>query len=110
MIVGVSDYNLLLYSKTETVRGVELPFSGSKLSKLASEKRNNKELPILLILHLICIEFRLLWLRPVKVLVGDLTRLVGEMLRPERPGMRLSMGDMGLAPRTPTPSTGDRDW
>ena len=44
------------------------------------------------------------------MLVGDLTRFVGDMLRPVRPGMRLSMGDMGLAPRTPIPRTGDSDW
>ena len=29
-------------------------------------------------------------------LLGDLTRLVGDRLRPPRPGIRLSMGDIGL--------------
>ena len=59
---------------------------------------------------MICIEFRLLCLRLDRVLVGDPTRLVWDVLRPVRLGMRLSMGDMGLAPLTPIPRTVDSDW
>ena len=53
------------------------------------------------------------------MLLGDLTRLVGDRLRPPRPGIRLSIGDMGLVPRTlaalvmldtERPSTGEREW
>ena len=63
------------------------------------------------ICHLICIELRFLCPR-LPALLGDLTRLVGERLSPPRPGMRLSMGDMGLVPRggTERPRTGERLW
>ena len=34
-------------------------------------------------------------------MLGDLTRLVGDKLRLLKPGIKLSMGDMGLVPRGP---------
>ena len=43
------------------------------------------------------------------MLVGDPTRLVWDVLRLVRLGMRLSMGDMGLALLTPIPRTVDSD-
>ena len=48
-------------------------------------------------------------------MLGDLTRLVGDKLRLLRPGIKLSMGDMGLVPRGPRlfterPITGESEW
>lgn len=58
----------------------------------------------------ICIELRFLcW---EMLFPGDLIMAEGERERLPRPGIRLSIGDMGLVPRAGTerPSTGERLW